>query len=249
MRAEFQAGILVLLSDRVTGTILLRVDPNKLSEHQPLFGSSGIDLSSSTVSFESMPLSPMWIGWSKTSGLPAWVRGITRRGSRTSAGRIHSPPVPLRCAGGIQSDEDNPSVVRAFRRSDVVLEGDWAGLPWLPPGNRSGRINEDDQGAFHTSVSGYGILIGRMPEAGEIRMKGAYAMRDASIGPTGDAVIRMNGAEVMRVPPGPRPFAKQFFDVDVTAYAGGDVMVEFVSAGPHRTAWADWYRPRIEVRP
>ena len=33
-------------------------------------------------------------------------------------------------------------------------------------------------------------------------MQGAYAMRDESIGPTGDGVIRINGAEVMRLDPG-----------------------------------------------
>jgi hypothetical protein len=76
-------------------------------------------------------------------------------------------------------------------------------------------------------------------------MQGAYAMRDESIGPTGDGVIRINGAEVMRLDPGPRPFARRVFDVDVSAYAGLEVMVEFVSDGPHRTASADWFRPRI----
>jgi hypothetical protein len=147
----------------------------------------------------------------------------------------------------VNADAQNPGILRAYRRSDVELIGLWADLPWLPPGNRSGRVNEDGKGGFHVSVSGYGVIPGKMPDADSIRIQGAYAMRDSSIGPPGDGVIRINGAELLRLDPGPRPFAQQEFDLDVSSYAGMDVMLEFVSDGHNRTSSADWFEPRIVV--
>jgi len=148
----------------------------------------------------------------------------------------------------VTSDAQNPGILRVYRRSDEELKGLWADLPWLPPGNRSGRVKEDGNGGFSVNVSGYGILLGKMPGAKSIRIKGAYAMRDSSIGPPGDGVIRINGAELMRLDPGPRPFSKQDFDLDISSYAGTEVMLEFVSDGHHRTANADWFEPRIVVQ-
>jgi hypothetical protein len=86
-----------------------------------------------------------------------------------------------------------------------------------------------------------------MPDAESIRVTGAYQMRDSSIGPSGDGVLRINGEELLRLPAGPRPFAKHDLDIDVSSFRGKDVMFEFVSDGPHRTASADWFEPRFDI--
>ena len=73
-------------------------------------------------------------------------------------------------------------------------------------------------------------------------------MRDESIITDGDAVIRINGKELMRVPAGDRPYKVHSFDVDVTSYAGQYVMLEFLSDGRvHGPTAADWYNPWIVV--
>ncbi len=95
-------------------------------------------------------------------------------------------------------------------------------------------------------IRNVGLLEKRGGKSASI--EGADGMRDASIGPRGDGVIRINGAELMRLGPGARPCAKQDFDLDISSYAGTEVMLEFVSDGHHRTANADWFEPRIVVQ-
>ena len=102
--------------------------------------------------------------------------------------------------------------------------------------------------AFYAHLTGTGVLIGRLPDAGSIRIQGAYGMREESIITDGDAVIRINGNEVMRMPPGPRPYEVHSFKVDISAHAGRHVMLEFLPDGlVHGPSAADWFNPRIVV--
>ena len=49
IEATFQAGFLVQVKDKVTGKLLLAVDPNKLLAKMPLFGPAPIDLEACSV--------------------------------------------------------------------------------------------------------------------------------------------------------------------------------------------------------
>jgi hypothetical protein len=73
-------------------------------------------------------------------------------------------------------------------------------------------------------------------------------MRDDSQSTTGDGVVRINGKEVFRVKPGGRPFQIRSFDVDVSSFAGQNVILEFGSEGQvFGPTMADWFHPQILV--
>src|SRR5437773_9186916 len=74
-------------------------------------------------------------------------------------------------------------------------------------------------------------------------------MREAAFNSRGDGVIRINGTEVMRLAPGQGPpFNAIPFDIDVTAFGGQYVMVEFVCDGDiHGADFADWIAPKFVV--
>ena len=164
----------------------------------------------------------------------------------------------------IAATDENLGVLIAFRRIDRELSGPWGDLPWqtsllqrsfylgrhqILDYSTEGPVRKlRDTNGFYTHVTGTGVLIGRLPEAGSIRLQGGYGMRDESIITDGDAVIRINGKELMRVPAGDRPYKVHSFDVDVTSYAGQYVMLEFLSDGRvHGPTAADWYNPWIVV--
>ncbi len=164
----------------------------------------------------------------------------------------------------IDASEDEIATLIAFRKSDVELSGEFADLPvytslqqrnfyfgqhQVLDYSTEGPVRKmRDMNAFYAHLTGTGVLIGRLPDAGSIRIQGAYGMREESIITDGDAVIRINGNEVMRMPPGPRPYEVHSFKVDISAHAGRHVMLEFLPDGlVHGPSAADWFNPRIVV--
>lgn len=169
-------------------------------------------------------------------------------------------------AAAIDATAERVGDLIAFEKRDIELSGAWSELPWqtsllqrsfylgqhrVLDYSTEGPVRKmRDINAFYTHVAGIGAIVGRMPEGGTIRLQGGYGMREESIITDGDAVIRINGKEIMRVPAGPRPYKVHSFDVDVTGYAGQYVMLEFISDGRvHGPTAADWYNPRIAVDP
>jgi len=167
-------------------------------------------------------------------------------------------------SAGIAATVDHLGVLIAFKKLDRELSGPWGDLPWQTSQlQRSFYLGQHrvldystegpvrkmrDMNGFYTHVSGTGVLVGRLPDAGSIRLQGGYGMRDESIITDGDAVIRINGKELLRVPAGERPYKVHAFDLDVTGYAGQYVMLEFLSDGRvHGPTAADWYNPWIVV--
>jgi hypothetical protein len=150
----------------------------------------------------------------------------------------------------INASTTSPSIIRGFKRLETTLNGKWASLPWSQPTYRtyvstSGTLFPPD--GFFTYVSGTGFLIGKIPDVQSVRLRGSYKMRDDAFYSLGDAVLRINGTEVMRLAPGSGPpFTAKAFDVDVSAFAGQYVMIEFNSDGEiHGPDAADWIAPEI----
>ena len=165
----------------------------------------------------------------------------------------------------IAATADELGVLLAFRKTDVKLAGKWTDLPWQTSYlQRSFYVGQHrvldystegpvrkmrDINAFYTHVTGTGVVIGKLPDAASIRLQGAYGMREESIITDGEGVVRINGKEVMRIPPGDRPYRVQSFDVDITEYSGRHIMMEFVADGRvHGPTAADWYNPWIVVK-
>jgi hypothetical protein len=164
----------------------------------------------------------------------------------------------------VSADADSPSAVVAFYRTSTPLVGKWVDLPWeTPPDQRSWyvarhllddyspdgpvRMIKDGDGFFN-HVGGAAVILGQFPQAAQIRLQGAYCMRDDSQSTTGDGVVRINGKEVFRVKPGGRPFQIRSFDVDVSSFAGQNVILEFGSEGQvFGPTMADWFHPQILV--
>ena len=159
-------------------------------------------------------------------------------------------PVTRRAQARIEGSAEDLSIVWAFRKTDGLLEGKVAALPWqVPPRQRDGHFfaRGDD---FGSHVSGSGILIGRLPDAKKIALEGAYAMREDAMLCEGDGVVRINGKEILRIPPGPRPYQTHAFDVDISEFAGRHVLIEFNADGFVRAlALANWFGPRITAQP
>jgi hypothetical protein len=164
---------------------------------------------------------------------------------REAGGGERGAGVSLRVAAAV----DTPSTLLAFRRSDTELTGLWRDLPWRtgarPPREASPYVSPNKADGFFNHVAGRGVLIGRLPPSPEIRLRGTYRMRDVSKS-VGEGVVRINGREVLRVVPGERPFQARAFNVDLSAYAGQDILLEFASEG--RVVGfgaADWISPRF----
>ena len=173
---------------------------------------------------------------------------ITAEGARGKI--IETGGNPLVWGEFAAGSPDAPSVLWAFRPSDVVLRGRFVDLPWqVPPRQRASHLRRQGDG-FLNHVTGRGLILGRFPEADRIRLQGAYGMRPESMMTTGDGVVRLNGREVLRVPAGERPYRARAFDVDISAWAGQHVLLEFTAAGRVRAlALADWHEPRIVIEP
>ena len=147
----------------------------------------------------------------------------------------------------IAAKTDKPSVLLAYPTVNTVLEGKWVHLPWqTPPQERHGFVVPQGDGFFN-HLCGTAQIIGRLPRARSIRLRGAWGMsgRPKSVG---DAVARINGREVLRVPPGEQPYRAREFDVDISRFAGRHVLLQFsVDGEVHGFSSTNWYTPRIVV--
>jgi hypothetical protein len=164
----------------------------------------------------------------------------------------------------VDAAPDKPSTLLAFEPSATELTGRWVDLPWhAPPAQRSwyvtrhviddvspdGPIRMTKPGhGFWSHVGGTAMILGTFANAKKIRLQGAFGMREEAQFDPGDAVIRINGTQVLRLPGGPRPYQLYSFDVDVTKYAGQPVFLEFTVEGDvHGAEMADWFNPQIIV--
>lgn len=146
-------------------------------------------------------------------------------------------------------ETDTSSVLLAVKRLDTELNGYWTSLPVITSPDSAKFVNPKGDKTFHVTVGGIGRLQGRLPQAGSIRLKGSYGMLEEGPGPAGDGVVRINGAEVLRIGAGTRPYEFHDFDVDITPFAGKPVLLEFVSDGmTGRGSYAEWREPRIEAK-
>ena len=147
----------------------------------------------------------------------------------------------------ISATSEKHSVLLAYPKSDTELIGKWSQLPWqAPPKEHAGYVVAQGDGFFN-HVAGTAQIIGRFPKAKSIRLQGTWSITGRP-GSLGDAVVRINGTEVMRIPPGPEPYEMQSFDVDISTFAGRYALLEFAADGKvHGPSNTNWYAPRIVV--
>ena len=153
----------------------------------------------------------------------------------------------------VNADAAKPSVLLAYNQSDTILKGLWANLPWQRPKHMSGTWmlsagGNDGKNAqsFFQNVSAYGVISGKLPDAGSIHLKGRWGLREDSQS-VGDGVIRINGREILRIPSRRRPFKIHNFDQDISAYAGQYILLEFAVDGERRFSPTDWFSPGIFI--
>ena len=145
-----------------------------------------------------------------------------------------------------------PSELLVYRRSERYLSGFWSNLGWSRPLHKSYHLSVSDSlfpNSFFTLIAGTGFVTGRIPEAPSIRATGSFGLRDEAVFSTAAGVMKINGKEVLRIPPGSGPPYRQMtFDIDLTAYASQHVFVEFtadgVVSGPDA---GDWKEPSFDV--
>ena len=165
----------------------------------------------------------------------------------------------------VSATPENPAELLAFPESNALLDGAVTDLPWQTPLlQRSFFVSQHsvfDYGKtgmgraqrglnhIYNHVSGRFYISGRLPEGPSVRLQGAYGAREGSYATTGDAVVKINGREVLWLPAGPRPYRVHSFDVNLAEFAGQHVLMEFCAQGKvHGYTAADWYNPRIAVR-
>jgi len=152
---------------------------------------------------------------------------------------------PSENAGGKKTSS---SMLLAFKRTDTELKGKWVSSPWQRAvGANKGFVAVTGDGFFN-HVNGKAYIVGRLPNVKSLRLKGAYGMFENPI-TLGDGHVRINGAVVLRVPPGDKPYQMQPFDVDISAYAGQYVLFEFGSDGSGGPSYAGWTAPEIVAEP
>ncbi|HBR20626.1 MAG TPA: hypothetical protein DD726_10500, partial [Phycisphaerales bacterium] len=152
---------------------------------------------------------------------------------------------PSEDAGGKKTSS---SMLLAFKRTDTELKGKWVSSPWQRAvGANKGFVAVTGDGFFN-HVNGKAYIVGRLPNVKSLRLKGAYGMFENPI-TLGDGHVRINGAVVLRVPPGDKPYQMQPFDVDISAYAGQYVLFEFGSDGSGGPSYAGWTAPEIVAEP
>ena len=158
------------------------------------------------------------------------------------------------------------SKIIAFREMDNPLEGPWVDLPWRTPHEQRtwhvGRHERNEYpgdgplqipyrvSAFYNKTSGRGVILGKLPEDRNVRLVGAYKLRDdgsSLVG--GDGIIRINGREIVHLNNGQKPFTMMTFDVDLSHLAGEHVMLEFAAEGHvGGVCDGDWFDPKFLLK-
>ena len=157
---------------------------------------------------------------------------------------LKADTAPSKDAGG---GKTSPSMLLAFKRTDTELKDKWVSLPWQTAVDaRPGFVVGQGEGFFN-HVGGKAYIIGKLPQAKSIRLKGSYGMFHQPI-TLGDGHVRINGSVVLRVPPGDKPYRMQSFNADISAYAGQYVLFEFGSEGSGGPSFAGWTAPEIVVQ-
>jgi hypothetical protein len=183
---------------------------------------------------------------------------------------LNGEPIPVdrhskAAQASVVADQENPATLLAVRKIDVELAGRCVDLPWESPlFQRSwyfGRLavmgypadgpvlQEEESDGFYIHVGGTGQIVGKFPEAGRIRLQGAYGMRQGSSKTRGHGIVRINGREVLNIDPGNPPYRIYPYDVDLTEFAGQYALIEFASEGEARDSVADWFAPVIVTEP
>lgn len=160
----------------------------------------------------------------------------------------------------VSASPGNPSEILAFLNSGPesipAIQGTLADLPFHLAKHKATKSLFDKSSSlfpdsFYTVVTGSGVTFGELPAASSIRLQGAYLMRDAHfMGTIGEGIILINGNEVARLNPGPgTPFPTLNFDIDITQYAGQDILLELLCDGARSTDTADWINLQVVVVP
>jgi len=142
---------------------------------------------------------------------------------------------------------NGPAQLLAFRKADTRLEGLWTKLPWYGSIDNAKNIFDDKANGYGMQVGALGRIIGKVPQAKRVSIKGAYSMLADGVGAPGDGVVRINGKEVLRLKYGEKPYKQVPFDLDISSYMGQDILLEFRADGPVRGAAATWIEPRFVV--
>jgi hypothetical protein len=153
----------------------------------------------------------------------------------------------------VSATPPNHSIIRVFERSQQVMEGYWADIFTATPPQKSTLVTTlysifPPYGIW-CHIGGEGFIIGKLPNATGISIQGSWGMYDDALNSVGDGVVRINGAEVMRLDPGVGPpYDMVPFNVDITAYSGQYAMLEFAFDGDiHGADYSDWDSPQIVV--
>ena len=152
----------------------------------------------------------------------------------------------------VSANTGDPSELLAFQQTEQVLTGSWVNLSWSRPQHKVSFVSTQDSlfaDSFFVNVTGTAFLNGRFPAQSMVRATGFYKIRDNVVNSTADAVLKVNGQEMMRLDPGAGPpYAMIPFDVNLTAFAGEYVFVEFTSDGDlHGPDATDWIVPKFIV--
>lgn len=144
----------------------------------------------------------------------------------------------------VAAPEEEPSVLLAFARNDTELAGRWIDLPWQIPPQKRNYVHEEGDG-FSNHVGGWAKIIGRFPEAKSLRLQGGWSISGRAHS-VGEAVIRINGQEMVRMTPGAPPYPLWTFEKDISGFAGQYALLEFAVDGKvHGPSSSNWYSPRI----
>jgi hypothetical protein len=143
------------------------------------------------------------------------------------------------------SNPRRPSTLLAFKRTDTVLKGRWASLPWQRAKDTSKIAGPSGNDVF-MNVGAFVIFIGKLPDVENVRIKGSYQVH-ATTGAPGDGVVLINGRQVLRVPAGDYPYTVTEFNADISAFAGQHVLIEAISDNGVRAAQGTWFNPRFVV--
>ena len=146
----------------------------------------------------------------------------------------------------VDATEESPGILLAFEKREVLLSGPWVDLPWQIAKQKRKFIHQQGKG-FSCHLGGAAQIVGRLPEAQSIHLQGGWNMTGRPH-KTGEAVVRLNGKEALRLLPGEAPYPVQEFDVDISELTGQHVLLEFALeehvSGPSHSHWSN---PRFVI--